>query len=125
MLAALNLGAVALGVATGGLAASILSVALGAGLGFAGFDWGPDAGLVAGVLAGLLIGGWIAGWRALHSERFHGAVTGLLLAFVLVVVARFGGSPAGAATVVWLALLAVVASGSAGWLAGRRKAVRR
>lgn len=124
MLATLNLGAVILGVGTGGLVASLLALGLSVGLTFAGLDTGPGIGLVVGVLSGFAAGGWIAGWRAPHSQRFHGMVTGLLLAFLVVIVARFGGSPAPTWVVIWQALLAVVISGLAGWLAGRRKTVR-
>lgn len=122
VLAALNLGSVILGVATGGLTASIVSLALAAGLSLTGADWGADVGLVIGVIAGLVVGGWVAGSRSIHSHRFHGAITGLILAFVLLLIARLGGSPATTPTVLWLAFLAVLVSGSAGWLAGRRKA---
>jgi hypothetical protein len=52
-------------------------------------------------------------------------VTGLLLAFVMMVIARLGGSTAGTWTILWLALVSVVTSGLAGWLAGRRKAGKR
>ncbi|MCZ6630774.1 MAG: hypothetical protein O7D28_05440, partial [Actinobacteria bacterium] len=58
------------------------------------------------------------------SERFHGAVTGLLIAFLIMVIARFGGSPAPTPTVVWLAALSILVSGVAGWLAGRKKSTK-
>jgi hypothetical protein len=122
VLAALSLGAVALGVASGGLTASLLALVLSGGLALTGAEWGSGVGLVLGVLAGLAMAGWVAGWRAVHSPRFHGQVAGLILAFVIFVVARLGGSPAGAGTVLWLALVSVVVAGAAGWLAGRRKA---
>jgi putative membrane protein (TIGR04086 family) len=121
MLAALNFGAVFLGVAAGGLFASVVALALSAGLELFGVQRGADVGLVIGVVTGLFMGGWVAGSRAAHSHRFHGMVTGLLLAFVVVVIARLGGSPAPALSVVWLALLAVFVSGLAGFLAGRRR----
>ncbi len=124
MLAALNLGAVILGVGTGGLTASIVALGLSAGLSFLGIDQGPGIGVVIGVMTGFATGGWIAGWRARHSHRFHGMVTGLLLAFLIVIAARFGGSLAPTWVVIWQAFLAVVISGLAGWLAGRRKTVR-
>lgn len=123
MLAALNLGAVILGVGAGGLTASLIALGLGTGLSVVGIDEGPGIGLVIGVMTGFATGGWIAGWRARHSHRFHGMITGLLLAFLIVIVARFGGSPAPTWVVIWQALLAVVISGLAGWLAGRRKTV--
>ena len=120
MLAALNYGAVFAGIAGGGLVASILALGLSSLLELAGVETGSDIGLVIGVVAGLFAGGWVAGSRAAHSQRFHGMVTGLLLAFVVVVIARLGGSPAPAGTVIWLAVVAVVIAGLAGWLAGRR-----
>lgn len=121
MLAALNIGAVAFGVAAGGLLASLIALSLGSVLTVLDVAGGADIGLVLGILAGLAAGGWVAGLKARHSERFHGSVTGLVLAFLIIVIARFGGSPASTPTVIWLALLAIVLSGAAGWLAGRRK----
>jgi hypothetical protein len=121
MLAALNVGAVALGVAAASLSASILAVLLGGGLSLTGVEGGADIGLVIGIVSGLATGGWVAGSRALHSERFHGMVTGLLSAFVVVVIARLGHSPASTPVVIWLAVLSVAISGLAGWLAGKRK----
>lgn len=121
MLAALNFGAVALGVAAASLSASILAVLLGGALTLTGLEGGADIGLVIGVLAGLAIGGWVAGSRALHSERFHGMVTGLLSAFVVVVIARLSNSPAGTPVVIWLAILSIAISGFAGWLTGKKK----
>ncbi|MBW3666178.1 MAG: hypothetical protein KY394_01155 [Actinobacteria bacterium] len=122
MLAALNFGALMLGVASGGLSSSLLALVIGSGLTVAGVEDGAGIGLVVGVVSGLAVGGWVAGARARHSERFHGAVTGLLLAFMIVVVARLGGSPAPTASVLWLAFVSVVVSGLAGWLSGRQKA---
>ncbi len=121
MLAALNIHAVLLGLASGGLVASLLGLAVGGGLALLGVESGPGIGLVVGILAGLISGGWIAGWRARHSFRFHGAITGLGLAFVIVIVARLGGSPAPVTQVLWLAFLSIALGGTAGWLAGRRK----
>lgn len=124
MLAALNVGAVALGVASGSLAASVFALVVGGGLTIAGVETGSDIGLVVGILLGLGVGGWVAGVKAKHSGRFHGAVTGLLIAFLIVVIARLGGSAAPTPTVVWLAVLSILVSGIAGWLAGRRKLTR-
>jgi hypothetical protein len=121
MLAALNFAAVALGVATGTLGASLLALLFSVGLTILGVEDGAGIGLVIGVVSGLAAGGWVAGSRAVHSERFHGMVTGLLLAFVVVVIARLGNSPASTGVVIWLAILSVAISGAAGWLAGRRK----
>jgi LPXTG-motif cell wall-anchored protein len=120
VLAALNLVAVGLGIGAGGLSATILAFAASGLLGLTGAD-APSSGLLVGIILGFAVGGWVAGRMAPHSERFHGAVTGLLLAGVYVVVARMGGSPAGTWSVLWLALIGAVVSGTAGWLAGRRK----
>lgn len=122
MLAALNIAAIAIGVAAGSLVASLLALTVGGLLALAGLDAGPGIGLVVGVLTGLFAGGWLAGFRAVHSERFHGMVAGLLLAFVVVVIARLGGSPAPTLVVVWLAIVSIAIAGLGGWLAGRRKA---
>jgi hypothetical protein len=122
LLAALNFGAVFAGIATGALTSSLVALALGGLLAILDVDSGPDVGLVTGVLVGLAAAGWVAGRRAVHSHRFHGMVTGLTLAFVVMVVARLGGSPASLATILWLALLSVVVAGFSGWLAGRRQA---
>jgi len=121
VLSALNVVAVALGLASGALVASVLGLIVGGGLSLAGVEAGPGIGLVTGILVGLLTGGWVAGMRARHSFRFHGAITGLGMAFVIVIIARFGGSPAPTPQVLWLAFLSVVLAGTSGWLAGRRK----
>lgn len=123
MLAALNLGAVMLGVAAGALSASFFTLILSWILTVAGVESGSDIGLVVGILAGLAAGGWVAGSRSRHSHRFHGMVTGLALAFVVLVVARLGGSPASTTSVIWLAFVSVVVAGVTGWLAGRRRTV--
>lgn len=121
LLAALNIGAVLIGVAAGGLIASVVGFILGGLLAIAGVDGGAGIGLITGVITGLLAGGWVSGLRARHSERFHGAVTGLALAFVIMVIAILGGSPAPTSQILLLAAIATVLAGTAGWLAGRRK----
>jgi hypothetical protein len=124
MLAALNLAAVGLGVGAGALAATVAGLAVGGALTLLGVAEGGDIGLIVGIILGLAVAGWVAGRLARHSERFHGSVTGLGLAGLMIVVARLGGSPAGSASVIWLAILAAFVSGLFGWLAGRRKAGR-
>jgi hypothetical protein len=124
MLAALNILAIGLGLGAGGLVATILALAVGGLLTVVGVEGGADIGLVVGVVVGLAVAGWVSGHMARHSERFHGAVTGLLLAGLIVFVARIGGSPAPTMSVLWLALVAAVIAGFAGWLAGRRKQTR-
>ncbi|MCI0426127.1 MAG: hypothetical protein L0Z49_09895 [Actinobacteria bacterium] len=122
MIAALSLGVVVLGVAAGGLAASVTALLFGGALTLAGVGDGAGIGLVIGVVVGFVVAGLIAGWRAPNSPRFHGQVAGLGLAAVVILVARLGGSPAGTGSVVWMAVLAMVVSGLAAWVAGRRRA---
>jgi len=121
MLAALNIAAVGVGVGAGGLSATIAALAISAVLSLAGVDSGPDIGLFCGVVVGLAVAGWVSGRLANHSERFHGAVSGLLLAGLVIVLAVQGGSPGSTISVLWLALLSSVVGGTTGWLAGRRK----
>jgi hypothetical protein len=121
MLAALNFGVLLMSVAAGGLTASLLGLVVGSILTMLGVEDGGGIGLVVGIAAGLFVGGWVAGTRSAHSHRFHGMITGLLLAFVIVIVARLGGSAAGTSSVIWLAFLSIVVSGLSGWLAGLRK----
>lgn len=123
MLAALNIAAVGVGVGAGGLSATIAALAISAVLSLAGVDSGPDIGLFSGVMVGLAVAGWVSGRLANHSERFHGAVSGLLLAGLVIVLAAQGGSPGSTSSVLWLALLSSVVGGTTGWLAGRRKRV--
>ena len=124
MLAALNLGAVALGLAAAGLSATVTGLLIGFGLDLVGLEAGPDIGLLVGILTGLVVGGWVAGTLARHSSRFHGAVSGLLFSALIVVIARLGGGPEATLQILWLALLSAVVGGLSGWLAGHRKARR-
>jgi hypothetical protein len=122
MLAALNFGAVGLGLGAGTLTtwlASLAATVLFGGVG--GPLDAPYANLLVGIPIGFAVGGWVAGRYARHSERFHGAVTGLLLAGLIILVSGMGGGSVGTGSVLGLALLAAVISGIAGWLAGRRK----
>lgn len=121
VLAALNFGAVLAGVATGGLAASVVALLLGSALAVFGVETGPGMGLAIGVFTGLAAGGWVSGSRSRHSHRFHGMITGLVLAFLILVIARFGGSPASTPTVIWLAVVSVAVGGTAGGMGGRRR----
>ncbi len=120
MLAALNFVAVGLGVGAGGLSATVAAFAFSLLLGPNDGD-APYGGLLVGITIGFAVAGWVAGRMARHSERFHGAVSGLLLAGLYIVVASLGGGVVATGSVLGLALIAVVVSGGAAWLAGRRK----
>jgi putative membrane protein (TIGR04086 family) len=109
-----------LGVGAGGLSATVVAFAFSLLLTVTGAD-NPDAGLLIGIIIGFAVGGWVAGRMARHSERFHGAVSGLLLAALYIVVASLGGGVVATGSVLGLALIAIVVAGGAGWLAGRRK----
>lgn len=121
MLASLRIMAVLLGLGIGALSATVLSLLFWAVLSFAGLDDAALVGLTVAILAGLAIGGYAAGRMAPIAHRFHGSVAGLAIAGLVLVIARFGGSPAPTIQVLWLALLAVVLGGAGGTLAGRRK----
>lgn len=121
MLASLRIMAVLLGLGIGALSATVLSLVLWAVLAFAGLDDAALVGLTVAILAGLAIGGYAAGRMTPFAHRFHGSVAGLAIAGLVLVIARFGGSPAPTIQVLWLALLAVVLGGAGGSLAGRRK----
>jgi hypothetical protein len=121
MLAALNLPAVGLGLAGGGLTTTVLSLAVGGALSLAGVGDGADIGLLVGVVGGLFAGGWLGGRMAAHSHRFHGSVVGLLLAGLIIALAGFGNAPVSVVQVLTLALVALVIAGVGGWLGGRRR----
>lgn len=121
VIAALNIGALGLGLAAAGLSSTLVGLVVGLGLNLVGVDAGPDIGLIVGILTGLVVGGWVAGGLARHSFRFHGAVAGLLFAGLIILIARLGGGPEATLQVLWLALIAIAVGGFSGWLAGRRK----
>lgn len=118
MLATLRIPAVVMGVGAGSLIATVVAVVVGSLLGLAGLE--PGAGLAASILAGFAGGGYVAGKGAVVGHRFHGAVAGLLIAGLVVAIARLGGSPAPTPQVLLLAGFGVVAGGAGGTVAGRR-----
>ena len=120
MLASLRVLAILLGLGIGALTATVLSLILWLALTAAGLDDAALAGLTVALLIGLVVGGYAAGRMAVVSHRFHGSVTGLVIAALVLVIARLGGSPAPTAQVLWLALLGVVLGGLGGAIAGRR-----
>jgi putative membrane protein (TIGR04086 family) len=122
VLASLRILAIGIGVGIGVLSATLLSLLLWLILTAAGMDDAPLAGLTAAILIGLTIGGYASGRMAIVAHRFHGSVTGLVIAALVLVIARLGGSPAPTGQVLWLSLLAVVLGGTGGALAGRRSA---
>jgi len=120
MLAALRLPALLAGVGAGTLSAAILAVVGGAALTSVGVADGAAVALAPSIVVGFGIGGYVAGRAVHHSSRFHGAVSGLAMAAVVVGIARLGGSPAPTPQVILLAAMGMVVGGLGGQLAARR-----
>jgi putative membrane protein (TIGR04086 family) len=121
MLGALRISAVMVGTAGGTLtAAAVFLVGLLIAR-LVGADEGPAVVLSISLLTGLAGGGYLAGRVAPFNGRFHGSVTGLAMAAVVLVISVFGGSPAPTGQVVLLAVIAIVVGGFSGWLGGRRR----
>ena len=120
VLASLRIIAVLTGVGIAALVATLLSLVLWAVLASFGFEDAALTGLTVSVVLGLAAGGYASGRMAVVAHRFHGSVTGLVFAALVLVIARLGGSPAPTRQVLWLAVLAVVLGGFGGALAGRR-----
>jgi hypothetical protein len=121
MLAALSVQAVLMGVAAGGLSVTVVAFLLGGGLSLLDVANGPDIGLLVGLVVGLVIGGWVAGRMAVHSNRFHGSVTGLLIGGLLILLASLGGAAASIWNVLLLALVSIVVGGVGGVIGGRKR----
>ena len=119
MLAALSIQAVVMGVAAGGLSVTVVGFLLGGGLALLNVASGPDIGLIVGLLVGLGVGGWVAGRMALHSNRFHGSVSGLLLGGLLILLASVGGASASIWNLLLLAFVSMVVGGVGGFIGGR------
>ena len=120
MLAALNIRAVVAGFAAGGLSATVLAFLVGGSLALLDVENGADIGLLVGVLIGLGVSGWVSGRIAVHSHRFHGSVTALMLGGLLILLASLGAAAASLIDVLILALVCMVVGGLGGVLGGRR-----
>jgi putative membrane protein (TIGR04086 family) len=121
MLAVLHLRAVLLGLAAGTLVSAVLFII---GLLIARLtqaEAAPGLSLAVSLIAGLFSAGYAAGRIAPVSGRFHGSITALGIAAIVIVVARLSGSPAPTGQVLFLALIAIVLGGLGGWLGGRRR----
>jgi hypothetical protein len=119
MLGTLRLSAVMIGAAAGArVSAGIFLVGLLIAR-LAGSEEGPAAVLSVSLLGGLAAGGFLAGRVAPFNGRFHGSITGLAMAAVVLAISVLGGSPAPTGQVVLLAAIAIVVGGVSGWLGGR------
>jgi putative membrane protein (TIGR04086 family) len=119
MLGVLQISVVMFGAAAGALTSAAVFLA---GLVMArlfGADQAPGLVVTVSLLAGLWGGGFLAGRLAVVNGRFHGSVTGLAMAGVVVVISILGGSPAPTEQVALLAAIAIVVGGISGWLGGR------
>ena len=121
MLGVVRISAVMIGTAAGTLlAAAIFLVGILVAR-LVGADEGPAVVLTVSLLAGLSGGGFLAGRVAPFNGRFHGSVTGLAMAAIVLVISVLGGSPAPTGQVALLAAIAIVVGGFSGWLGGRRR----
>jgi hypothetical protein len=120
VIASLRFFAVVLGVGIGSLTATVLALVFWGALTLVGFDDAPLAGLAAAVVVGFGAAGYSAGRLAPHTHRFHGAVAGLGLASLVLIMARLGGSPAPFPQIMLLFGLGIVIGGASGIAGGRR-----
>jgi putative membrane protein (TIGR04086 family) len=120
VIASLRLHAVVLGVGIGSLTATVLALLFWGALTLVGFEDAPLAGLAAAVVLGFGASGYSAGRLAPHTHRFHGAVAGLGLAGLVLIMARLGGSQAPLGQIMLLFLLGIVLGGLGGIAGGRR-----
>ena len=121
MFTSLRIVAVAAGVAIGGLVTTVAALVLWALFTIIGVDEAPGAGLVAGLVLGLLAAGYVAGRMAPVFERFHGMVTGLVLAGMIMVISLLGGSPASTPQILLLVAIGIAIGGVGGIVGGRRR----
>lgn len=121
MLGTVRISAVMVGTAGGALVAAAVFLAGLLVARLVGAEEGPALVLSVSLLAGLTGGGYLAGRVAPFNGRFHGSITGLAMAAVVLLVSILGGSPAPTSQVVLLSAIAIVVGGFAGWLGGRRR----
>ena len=121
MLGTVRISAVMVGTAGGALVAGAVFL-LGLLIArLVGAEEGPALVLSFSLVAGLTGGGYLARRVAPFNGRFHGSITGLAMAAVVLLISILGGSPAPTSQVVLLAAIAIVVGGFAGWLGGRRR----
>ncbi|MGH8957613.1 MAG: DUF3792 family protein [Acidimicrobiia bacterium] len=121
MLGILRPKAILLGIA-GGLLGSGLTFALVAIVArLSASETIAGIALTASVLIGFGLGGYVAGRLASVNGRFHGSITALIVAGIVIAVASLGGSPAPLGSVLLLAVIAIVI-GAIGGIVGSRRA---
>ena len=121
MLGVIRISAVMIGTAGGSLMSTAVFLAGLLVARLVGADEGAALVLSVSLLAGLAGGGYLAGRVAPYNGRFHGSITGLAIATVVLVISVLSGSPAPTSQVVLLAAIATLVGGFSGWLGGRHR----
>lgn len=116
VLTAVRWRAVLVGFGLGLLAVAASSLVLWLFLSALGVEGATAAATALGTVSGFGVAGWLAGRRAPFSPWFHGALSALGIALVVVVTAVRGGSPAPTGQVLLLAGLAIVVGALGGTL---------
>ena len=124
MLTAVRWNAVLMGAGVGILALAVVSLILWLLLSALGVDGAVGAATTFGMVAGFAAAGWIAGRRATFSPWFHGALSALGIALVVIVTSLRGGSPAPTPQVLLLAALATSLGSLFGFLSAKQAAKR-
>lgn len=124
MLAAVRWNAVLMGAGVGILAVAVVSLILWLLLSTLDVAGAVGAATTFGMVAGFAAGGWIAGRRATFSPWFHGALSSLGIALIVIVTSLRGGSPAPTSQVILLATLAISLGSLFGFLSAKQAAKR-
>jgi putative membrane protein (TIGR04086 family) len=120
VLTVLRFKAIIAGVASGTLASGVAFVILALAARAFRSEAITGLSLSLSLLLGMVAGGYLAGRLAMVNPRFHGSITGLVLAALTVIIAVRGGSPAPLGAVLLLAVVAILAGGLGGTWGGRR-----
>ncbi len=111
---------VAIGVGVSFLALGIITL-LGWGLlAVLGVEDPATTAIIVGAPVGAVAGGWLAGRTAFRAV-FHGALTGVVFAGLVILLSVLDGSPAPAITMVGFLVGGGVLGAVGGWLALRRR----
>ena len=114
VLGVLRLKAILAGLAAGTLSSGVAFVLLALAARAFQSETITGLSLSLSVVIGMVVGGYVAGRLATVNPRFHGSVTGLVLAALTLIISVRGGSPAPLGSVLLLALVAIVAGGLGG-----------
>lgn len=112
---------IAIGVGAAFLALGIVTLVGWGVLALFGVEDAATAAIVAGAPVGAVAGGWLAGRTAIRAV-FHGALTGVLFAGLVILLSVLDGSPAGAGTMIGFLVGGGALGALGGWLVERRRA---